>query len=101
MIFKYICIYMYIYCNYNLKGFLKIYHIYPIICIMRLVTRLCFLSVGLFCNPAERKPQRRVSMYAPKSLFRGIFFSDGKQLVVRILILWFFTCKITAVTHIR
>jgi hypothetical protein len=29
---------------------------------------LCFPSVGLYCNPAERKPQRRVSVYDPVAL---------------------------------
>jgi hypothetical protein len=34
-----------------------------------MIVRLCFLSVGprFFCNPAERKPQGRVSMHDPKS----------------------------------
>jgi hypothetical protein len=35
------------------------------------ITWLRFLSVGLFWNASERKPQRRVSMYVPKSRGRA------------------------------
>ena len=43
----------------------------PNLCINRVITWLCFLSVGLFWNASERKPQRRVSMYVPKSRGRA------------------------------
>jgi hypothetical protein len=77
-------IYIYIYIRSNKKCYVIFKYIHYIIRIIKRFIYLSYLSqymhkmfgnvtmfpsssVGLFCNPAEREPQRRVFMYAPKS----------------------------------
>jgi hypothetical protein len=56
--------------------------IYLNVCKICLVTWLCFLSMGLFCNPSKRKPQRRVSMNVSKSRYWVNYYCVHKSIVV-------------------